>query len=221
MQRFNAGSFSFLGPSSWQDVTLAQLLKLADNDAAKTAAFVISTLSNLSEEELRGKSATFDLKTFVLNHLAFIYENPEIPDVLPKQVTIAGQTYTLPHDLGATALLGQMWDVDLVIESKQSKNLPVTPVTMAETLLPVFLWPLLQSEPYTNRHKAAELWPLVSSMPCIEALAVSSFFLRNILSPFPSGLLSVETLPSIHLKSWRQKLYQVWRALTSISQRSN
>lgn len=217
LQRFRAGSLSFTAPINWSGVTLGQFLDLSADEAPDSSAFIITTLSGLPEAELRAQPVPYDFDAFVLNHLGFINTVPPVPDELPKSITVGGQVIKLPKDLGASALLGQMWDVDLVIRSMQKRKLPVDPVALAEIILPVFLWPLLKSEPYTDRHQAhAELWPIIRTMPCIEGLAASGFFLRSSLSPMPSGIISVEALHPTPLKRWPQPLRRVWTYLRTI-----
>lgn len=213
MQRFRAGSLVFLAPKSWDEVTLSQFLTLTNPDAPDSAGFVISTLTGRPEEEFKREDAPVDVTSFVLEHLKFTRKLPTIEDLLPSVLHIEGKEIELPKDLGSVAKIGQMWDIDLLIRTRQREGDPVDPASMAEYLLPVFLWPLLRSEPYTDRYKAAELWPIISGMPCLEGLAASGFFLLNSLNPTPTGKVSVEEVTKTPLKGWRHRLPQSWQRL--------
>lgn len=221
MQRFRADSLSFTAPSVWAEVTLGQFLALTAEDAVDSSAFIITTLTGLSEAELRSQSVPMDFNAFVLDHLSFITTPLSVPDQLPKVITIDGRELRLPTDLGASALIGQMWDVDLVIRNREKQKQPIDPTVLADTLLPVFLWPLLKEETYTDRHEATrELWPLIQSMSCVEGLATAAFFLRSFLSPLPTGRISSQKLLPTPSSRWPLNLRVVWTYLRTITRRS-
>ncbi|NEU67940.1 hypothetical protein [Spirosoma agri] len=202
-------------PESWAEVSLGQFLTLSDPQAPKDSLFIISTLSGLSIDELRGAVA-YDLDEVVLSHLAFIWTAPAISSTPPEFLTINDQRVGFPDDLGTEVTLGQMVDVRHVIRGRQSKKEPVEPVVMASTVLPVFLWGKMRTDKYVNRQKATEqLWESIQTISCLDGLAASAFFLRNSLKLSPSGRVSVQawTNPT-SLKGWLLRLRQSWKSST-------
>ncbi|WP_338876952.1 hypothetical protein WBJ53_14945 [Spirosoma sp. SC4-14] len=205
MKRFKADDLVLDIPTSWNEVTLHQFYELTKEDAPTDSIYVISTLASLTPDQLR-KSKAYDLDSVILEHIQFIYDSsPDLQPGAPTSITIDGKTIVIPSSIDKDATLGQMTDIKFVIQKRQSDKEPVNSAVMAPVLLTVFLWPYLRNEPYTDWHEAGELWDTVSKMNCIDGLRLSAFFLRNSLSPSPSG--KVSEIPN------RPTLSSVWQRL--------
>ncbi|MBD2704424.1 hypothetical protein IC229_27535 [Spirosoma sp. BT702] len=216
MQRFKSGDFEFDIPTSWAEVTLAQFMAIAQSDSDTSPYAIIAALCGMDEDDFKSQTLPFNASLFIVERLDFLKKEPALKPELPKTVTIDGVTHKLPHDLGAVATVGQMWDIDLVIRAREKAKQPVDSANLADQLLPVFLWPVLRTDPYVSRHHAAELLPIISAMPCLEALAVSAFFLRNFINPTNTGRISVVLLPLTRWKKWHERRRRAWKHLTCI-----
>ena len=222
MQRFRAGDLSFTAPESWAEVTLSQFLTLNAPDAPTDPRFIITTLSGLPESDFRDKKAPFDLSAFVLEHLGYVWDMPNVPESLPKTIILNDKTIVLPSDIGEVATVGQMWDVELMVKERQKEELPVDPASLADVLLSVYLWPMLRTDPYVDRYQAVEeLWPILSKLPCIDGLATAGFFLRSSLQPSSSGKVSVSRLPPTPTKIWPRLVSKVLHRFKTTSSLSS
>lgn len=219
MKRYRAESLTFTLPESWHEVTIDQYLQLTDEDAPNTSAHRITTLSGVDEAEFR-KLTSLDLDLVVAAHTSFLFELPQIKTERPDKVTIDSKSIRIPNDLGAFASVGQMWDVEFVIRQRESQHLPVDAISLTRDLLTIFLSPLVSDQAYTNRHAAAELWPVVGKLNCIDGLVLSAFFLHNFLNPSPSGKISVEALP-IKMNGWQRLKRRALKPITAFIRRNS
>ncbi|GAB3994614.1 hypothetical protein GCM10028807_32600 [Spirosoma daeguense] len=199
-----ADTLTFSLPESWDEVTLMQGLACFN---AKSPRQLLTILSGLPESDFRTLGAP-DIAEVTTSQLGFLSDLSFLSSTtVPESIIIDGKSIRIPKNIGAETTIGQRWDIEDELSALQTPETDSLPV-VAQTLLSIYLAPLITGQPYTDIEQAKAVLPHINSLPMPLAMGLSAFFLTGYTSPQPSGRISFHkaAVPTMKRLKWRLNL---------------
>ena len=171
-------------PTSWEDITVEQYFRIADNkvlsneDTSRNPFVeIVSILSGIPYEKWFHVNDQ-DVELKVIPYMAFLKDKLDLDKLpRPKEFRIGDKKYKLPENLGF-----KTWGQKIVMEDKLDPILKnggdlsvLTPCVLA-----VYFQPEITGGAFFQE-KAEELIPQINQCKIVDAYPVAAFFLRSLL----------------------------------------
>lgn len=187
-------------PSSWDEVTVAQFIKLAsDGDCVNPVAKTIAALTGIDYDII--ESMQCDVSDSVMQSISFIGNVPDFSKMkAPAEIKIGEQVLTVPKDIteetfGQKIMIQQK--INDCIESGKDLS-TLIPFTIATYFQPAYF-----NEKYSGK-KAEQLEELTNQCKIIEAFPVANFFLSRCINSLKKKTNT--STSARQKKNWKQGL---------------
>ncbi|MVM33274.1 hypothetical protein GO755_24755 [Spirosoma sp. HMF4905] len=214
---------TFTVPTEWPEVTLKQFIdlssrsaKLVNSDLNETqigSAYKRQALEVLASDANALIQVMAGIEDDTIDRMPFLSQPPDFLS-LPVPEVIAG--VKPPQELGMCTLF-QKWTVDEFVNELADEELSVNYMTMAVSILSVYLYPALMNARLSDRSQLTEITAQIEALPVTEALPLAHFFLTNYRSSTSSGqttfILSHPKQPS---KTWRSRWFLNWKPIKNM-----
>ena len=189
-------------PSSWAELTLGQFMAVTDSTGSRSLLQALAS----DAEALANLPAGYEAN--LITALSFIFDVPDI-DALPVPETIAG---ILPPKHANLCPLVQKWCLEEWEQTLREAGQPTDSLlVMALPILSIYLYTPLTGEVFTDLEQAYSIRSRIESLPALEALALTRFFLSSYALPILSGPISFSThYPEVRRNGWLKRLFRNW-----------
>lgn len=177
----------FTLPTNWGEVTLKQFITLQKAVAVDGSFTPRSALEAFTSDinGLHAMKAADEAR--IIDALPFL---TDMPDFLTVPVPTQVLGVTPPTELGSCTLF-QKWCIQELLTELEADGEPTDFVSLAATVVSVYLYPLLTGQPLRRMSQLDEIADRINALPCTQALPLSAFFLRNWKKSTSSGTNSL------------------------------
>lgn len=193
-------------PSSWDELTLKNLLDIENCDRAPLTIF--SLLTGIEFDILRD-SKQEDLEYQIYLAIEFVHDSPKWDELKPpSNIVIDGRVIKIPKDISVLTL-GQkiMFDQTLVNATNLTQVIPQA--------LAIYLQPLIDGAKY-DRDKQEAAQKVILTLPATQMYALVNFFLtsRSNLKKFGLIGLHLLRLKNSPFKNLREQISSISSAIS-------
>lgn len=214
---------TFTVPTEWSEVTLKQFIELTGRSADLirsgqredqiATAYKRITLEVLASDPAVLNDTIAGIEDDLIAQMPFLNQLPDFLS-LPVPEVIAG--VKSPKELESCTLM-QKWTVDEFVNELTDEEGLVNYITMAVSILSIYLYPPLTKTRLTNRSQLTEITAQIEALPVTDALPLANFFLSNYRRSTKSGQVTyILSHPNHPSKPWLSRLFPNWRGIKSM-----
>jgi len=177
MQKIKIGEYTGEIPTSWDEVTLHQLIDFWNNKD-KGISFVLESFSGIPAKTWNAAPVE-DVTNDIMPHLKWIGEVPDFANLkCPEYVTIMGKKIKVPKDLDLKSF-GQKIMFEQIVKQNINEAGDLDMVKVIPDALAIYFEPLFAEKDFDDE-RIEDFKVLMSrGMSGLEGYAVGSFFLMN------------------------------------------